>query len=186
MQVNEAKVIDSDHFLRQAVRSRLSVRNPRFVLSSFLGLALLLTLSFGCAPPSSQGNSGQDSSSSQDVPELTDEIIHERINDARVYEVLPENGTGEPIAWSFDGDEPKEIVVVERQVDATHATIVLDIKTQSSPRARNLRFLAGQIRTEWELQTGWALRRWEIVDTENISMKYKDVLKPAASQTADR
>jgi hypothetical protein len=44
---------------------------------------------------------------------------------------------------------------------------------------RNPRSLAGQIRTEWELKTGWALRKWEIVETENISMKYKNLLPPA-------
>ena len=90
---------------------------------------------------------------------------------------MPENGTGEPISWSFDEDEPKEIVVVEKQGKGAHVTIILDIKTQSSPRANNLRYLAGQIRTDWELQTGWVLRRWEIVNTENISMKYKDLPK---------
>jgi hypothetical protein len=68
--------------------------------------------------------------------------------------------------------------VVEKHVEGRHATIVLDIKTSSAPRARNQRYLAGQIRTEWELQTGWVLRRWEIVETENISMKYKDLPKP--------
>ena len=62
-------------------------------------------------------------------------------------------------------------------MDGTRATLVLDIKTGSAPRSRNKLSLSGQIRTEWELQTGWVLRRWEIVDTENISMKYKDLRK---------
>ena len=113
------------------------------------------------------------------LPELTKEIIDERINDAHVYEVKPESGTGDPIRWSFDRDEPKEIVVIDKQVDGSRATIILDIKTQSSPRARTQRHLAGQIRTDWELRTGWVLRRWEIVDTENISMKYRDLPKAA-------
>jgi hypothetical protein len=141
--------------------------------------SVLLAGSFGCGR-SSQG-SGQDSTASgQALPELTKEIINERINEARVYEVLPESGTGDKISWGFDEDEPKEIVVVEQQIDGPRATIVLDIKTQSSPRSTNPRYLGGQIRTEWELQTGWVLRRWEIVSTENISMKYRNLPKPPA------
>ena len=140
-------------------------------------MALLLLGSFGCAP-SSQSGQTPSGAASQDIPELTQETINERINDARVYEVMPESGTGEPIPWGFDEDEPKEISVVERQVDGDRAIIVLDIKTQSSPRSNNLRRLEGRIRTDWRLSTGWVLRRWEIVNTENISMKYKDLPKP--------
>ncbi len=157
-----------------------------FSLSSFLGLTLLLACSFGCAPSSSPGDgsqSGSASSASNDLPELTEEIIRERINDTRVREVPEENGTAEPISWSFDEDEPKEIRVVEKQTEGESATIVLDIKTGSAPNARNQRNLAGQIRTKWELQTGWVLRKWEIVETENISMKYKNLLKPPAQNS---
>jgi hypothetical protein len=154
-----------------------------YALPSFLGLALLLATSFGCGPSSSQGGSRPDSPAS--APELTKEIIDERINDARVYEVMPESGTGDPIAWSFDGDEPKEIVVVDQQINGGSATIILEIKTQSAPYAHNLRRLSGQIRTEWALETGWVLRRWEIVKTENISMKYKDLPK-SAPQNSNR
>jgi len=143
-------------------------------------LSLMLAWSSACAPPSQ--NSGQDPAVSQGPPELTKELIDERINDARVYDVMPESGTGEPIPWGFDEDEPKEIVVISQQIDGTQATIVLDIKTQSSPRAKNLRFLSGQIRTDWRLNTGWVLRKWEIVNVENISMKYKDVPKPPAPE----
>lgn len=145
-----------------------------FSISAFLGLALLLACSIGCGPPSSQDASG----SSGGIPEITDETIHERINDSWIREVPEESGTAEPISWNFDENEPKEITVLEKQVDGTRATIVLDIKTGTAPRARNQRYLAGQIRTEWELRTGWVLRRWEIVDTENISMKYKNLPKP--------
>jgi hypothetical protein len=134
-------------------------------------MAMLLG-SFGCGPPASQS---VDPSASGNIPEINDELIYERINDAWVADVPEENGTAAPISWNFDHDEPKEIVVVDKQVNGTRATIVLDIKTGSAPRARANRQLAGQIRTEWELQTGWVLRRWEIVRTENISLKYKDL-----------
>ena len=175
-------------FLPLIMRSIRHVRNvPRatVLLSSFLGLALLLACSFGCAPSSSQGDgkqSGSDSASN-DLPELTEEVIRERINDAGVWEVPEENGAAEPINWSFDEDEPKEIAVVEKQMDDARATIVLDIKTRSALYVRNPRSLAGQIRTEWELKTGWVLRRWEIVRTENISMKYKNLPKPPAQNS---
>jgi len=163
-------------------KSTFRIKNmPRasFFLLSIAVSALVLMSSSACAPSSQQGG-GADSagSASQAVPELTQEIIDERINDARVFDVLPDSGTGEPISWGFDEDEPKEITVVERRVEDSTATLVLDIKTQSAARSSTLRYLAGQIRTDWELRTGWVLRRWEIVNTENISMKYKNFPKP--------
>ena len=188
MQVTNAKDMGTDEFLPPPMRSIRHVRNvPRatFLLSSFLGLALLLACSSGCAPSSSQGDGKQSpsASGSNDLPELTEEMIHERINDAGVREVPEENGTAEPISWSFDEEEPKEITVVEKQMEGERATIVLDIKTRSASNVRNPRYLAGQIRTEWELKTGWVLRKWEIVKTENISMKYKNLPKPPAQNS---
>jgi hypothetical protein len=117
------------------------------------------------------------------LPELTEETIREQINETRVWEVPEENGAAEPITWNFDEDEPKEIAVVEKQVEAERAMIVLDIKTRSAPGWRNPRSLEGQIRTQWELRTGWVLRKWEIVKTENISMKYKNLPKPPAQNS---
>ena len=146
--------------------------NAKMQRARFLGLLLLLVFSVGCAPSSPQGDSTSASL------ELTDEMIHERITDAWVRDVPSEDGTGEPITWSFRRNEPKEITIVDKQLEAKRATIVLDIKTQTTPRSRPQRQLAGQIRTEWRLETGWVLRKWEIVETENISMKYKDTPKP--------
>lgn len=152
--------------------------------ATFIILMLLVVGSSACGPPSGT-TSGNDSTAtgSPDSLELTKEIIDERINGARVYDVMPENGTGNPIPWSFDEDEPKEIVVVDQKVDGTRATVVLDIKTQSSPRSSMMRQLSGQIRTDWQLRTGWVLRRWEIDSTENISMKYRDIPKATNSNT---
>ena len=146
-------------------------------LSAILASFVLLAGSLGCGSLPQGGGSGSAASSSQAVPELTKEIIEERINDAGISEVPPESGTGEPISWRFDDDEPKEIVVVDQQMDGSKATLILDIKTQSAPRSSNLRVLSGQIRTDWRLETGWVLRRWEIVETQNISMKYRDLPK---------
>src|SRR5688572_12187763 len=141
--------------------------NAQVQRARFLGLLVLLVFSFGCGPPAPQGDS---SPTSTDSLELTDEMIHERITHAWVRDVPSEDGTGEPITWSFRRHEPKEIKIVDTQVERTRATVVLDIKTQTTPRSRPQRQRAGQIRTEWELKTGWALRKWEIVDSENISM----------------
>jgi hypothetical protein len=182
MQAINAKNMRIDKYLMLMISSIRHFQNvPRatFLLSSFLGLSLLLACSFGCAP--SKQNSSD--SASNDRPELTEEIIRERINDAGVWEVPEENGAAEPISWRFDEDEPKEISIVEKQTDGARATIVLDIKTSSAPYARNQRYLAGQIRTMWELKTGWTLRKWEIVETENISMKYKNLPKPPAQNS---
>jgi len=173
-------------FLKPNFRSVRQDRNElraAFVLSALIGFALLLTSSLGCGPPSGDGKQTSSGSQSDNVPELTDEVIRERIHETWVREVPSENVNSAPISWGFSRDEPKEITVVEKNVNGAHATIVLDIKTGSSPRARNQRYLAGQIRTEWELRTGWVLRRWEIVDTENISMKYRDLPKPTAQNS---
>jgi hypothetical protein len=188
MQATNAKDMRTDELLPVTMKSIRHVRNaPRatFLISSFLGLAFLLACSFGCAPSSSQddGKQSPSASASNDLPELTEEMIHERINDADVREVPEENGTAEPISWSFDEEEPKEIAVVEKQMDGERGTIVLDIKTRSASNVRNPRYLAGQIRTEWELKTGWVLRKWEIVKTENISMKYRNLPKPPAQNS---
>ena len=158
---------------------RVNDVSQRWTLISGLLILLLLVCSIGCGPPSTQNGGQPDTASSGEIPELTDELIRRRIIGRRVYEVMPESGTGEPIPWSFDEDEPKEITIVDKQVNGDSATVVLDIKTQSNPRARNLRALAGQFRTDWRLETGWVLRRWEIVNTENISMKYRDLPKPS-------
>jgi hypothetical protein len=149
-------------------------------LTLILGLSLLLAFTIGCGgPPSSQDPGG----ASGEVIEITDQLINERINDARVFDVPPEAGeTGESISWGFDEDEPKEITVIEKNVEGTKATIVLDIKTRSSDRSRDPRQLTGRITTHWELRTGWVLRRWEIVYTENMSMTYKKLPKPSPSR----
>lgn len=177
--------------IRLEIYSGHQLRRIRRLLPVFLGVALLLAVSFGCGPPSSRGDGGQ-SSSSDGTPELTDDTIRERINDTGIWDVPEENGAGGPIPWNFDENEPKEIAVVDKHVDGSRATIVLDIKTRSAPRSRTQLYLAGQIRTEWKLETGWVLRRWQIVRTENISMKYKSLspppgqnsnTQPAASET---
>ena len=148
------------------------MRESKTLLAAFF----LLAFAFGCGPPSSPSSGGQ-----VEIPDLSDEVINERINYTWVGDVPEVNGATPPISWNFDEDEPKQITVVDKQVNGTRATVVLDIKTESSPRSRVKRELSGQIRTEWRLETGWVLRKWEVVKSENISMKYKDHLPPPGS-----
>jgi hypothetical protein len=155
------------------------------VSSLFATLLLSLALaSWGCGSSASTSDSGQAPPPSDGRPELSEETIIERINGVNVNEIPDEAGVGQPIHWRFFfREEPKEIVVIEKKIDGDRATVVLDIKTQTGPRAREPRQLAGQIRTEWELKTGWVLRRWEVVDAENISMKYKNLPKPVPTNS---
>ncbi len=178
MQVTNRVHIESSNEMRPAMR-----RSRSWILL----VALVLAASaLNCSSASqTSADSNSDSTSSNDPLEITDEIINDRINGARVRNIPEENGAGEPISWGFYGEEPKEITVVEKQIDGGSATVILDIRTTSNPKAKNRRYLSGRIRTEWELQTGWVLRRWEIVKAENISMKYRN-LTPLATPNAEQ
>ncbi len=170
--------------MRGRIRRVWNAARQAVILSSFLGLGLLLACSFGCAPSSqSDGKQNDSAPASNDIPEITEEMIRERINGTRVRKVPEENAAAEPIGWTFDEDEPKEIGIVEKQINGIRATVVLDIKTSSAKYSRDQRSLAGKIRIDWELQTGWMLRKWEIVNIENISMKYKNLPKPSAQNS---
>ena len=157
---------------------------PRTTVLLFLLLVTAQLLVCSCAPSSPDGEAPPNASG--EIPELTDDIIRERINMTWIGKVPAANGTDEPISWNFDQDEPKEIVVVEKQMNGDRATIVLDIKTTTRPRSREPKYLAGQIRTEWELRSGWVLRQWEIADTENISMTYTKLPKPPPADNSNR
>ncbi len=164
-------------------------RSNKFLRASFLGL-IGLFFSSGCAPTYSPQTGGDQQNSSAPasnvIPEITAETIRAEINDAYVREVPEENGANEPISWRFDEDEPKEFAVVEQQIEETRATIIINIETRSAPDSRTQRYLAGQIRTKWELQTGWMLRQWELVETENISLKYKNLSQPPPAPSSNR
>lgn len=185
MQAIKQKDMGEGELTMKSIRRVRNVPRRIFLLSAFLGLALLLACSSACAPDSSPGDGKQSSSaSSTDAPELTDEMIRQRINYRHIREIPEENRAAAPINWTFIENEPKEIRIVEKKIEGARATIVLDIKTLTASNAREPRQLAGQIRTEWLLRTGWVMRQWEIVETENISMKYKNLLKP--SQNSNR
>ena len=139
---------------------------------AFITACLFLANAFSCAPPAYVRENTE-------PLELTDEMINERINGAFVENVPDESGILPSISWRFFASEPKEIVIVEKKVDGSAAEVILDLKTHSSPRSREQRSLSGRIRTVWTIERGIALRKWRIVQTENISLRYKDVPKPA-------
>jgi hypothetical protein len=101
MRETNEKVLRFLEILPRAVRSFRLAGQSAFLLSSLLGLALLLTSTFGCGSSTSQGEGGQNSTVSNDVPELTEEMIRERINYAYVRKVPEDEGNGEPISWTF-------------------------------------------------------------------------------------
>ena len=108
-------------------------------------------------------------------PEITLESIREDLNGKRV-EVPAEGGASEPSSWRFFPNEPKEIEILEKQLEGDKATFVIDLRTRTSPRAEQqgiTKRLAGRLRLHYELQSGFVLRKWEIVRIENISFAYR-------------
>jgi hypothetical protein len=108
-------------------------------------------------------------------PEITVEKIREDINGQRVS-VPAESGASEPSSWRFYPNEPKEIEILEKQLAGDKATLVIDLRTRTSPRAEQqgiTKKLAGRLRLHYELQSYVVLRKWEIVRIENISFAYQ-------------
>ena len=108
-------------------------------------------------------------------PEITVEKIREDIN-GRQVSVPAEGDASEPSSWRFYPNEPKEIEIVEKQLAGDKATLVIDMRTRTSPRSEQqgvTKKLAGRLRLHYELQSGLALRKWEIVGIENISFAYQ-------------
>lgn len=140
-------------------------------------ISLLLWLSFGASAcvdnsPGSSSTGPQRSTGADDRPELTDEKIGETLVGEFLAGVPSEDGTARPMNWRFDENEPKELKVLEKQLQGDRATIVIDMKTRPF-RDKYQLHLAGQLRLHYELQTGWVTRKWEVVRIENISMKYR-------------
>ncbi len=109
-------------------------------------------------------------------PEITLENIYEDIN-GKWVEVPAEGGASETSTWQFDRSEPKEIEVLEKQLAGNKATFVIDMRTRTAPRIEQqggrTKKLAGRLRLHYELQSGFVLRKWEIVRIENISFAYQ-------------
>lgn len=109
------------------------------------------------------------------LPEITLENIPEHLNGQRVS-VPAEVGSSEPTSWRFFLNEPKEIEILEKQLAGDKATLVIDLRTRTSPRAEQqgiTKRLAGRLRLHYELKSYFVVRKWEIVRIENISFKYQ-------------
>jgi hypothetical protein len=110
-------------------------------------------------------------------PEITVENIREDLDGQRVA-VPAEDGAPEPSSWRFFPSEPKEIEILEKEMAGDRATIVIDLRTRTSPRAEQqgiTKKLAGRLRLYYELHSYVAVRRWEIVRIENLSFAYEKV-----------
>jgi hypothetical protein len=109
------------------------------------------------------------------LPEITLENIREDINDKHVS-MPPEQGASEPSYWRFYRNEPKEIEIVEKQFAGNQATFVIDMRTRTSPRSEQqgiTKKLAGRLRLHYELKSYVVVRKWEIVQIDNISFVYQ-------------
>jgi hypothetical protein len=155
-------------------------------LPAVLLLLSVLIYTVACAPaPRTDANRQASTEASDGRPEITEEKIRENIIGRTVENVLEENNASRPIAWSFEPDEPKEFTVLEKQMNGDRATIVIDMKTRSAPGASNPRQLSGKLKLQYILQTELVLRKWRIVEVENISMKYRNEPKKEAEKETE-
>jgi hypothetical protein len=118
-------------------------------------------------------------------PALDGERIRESLYHVWLEEVPEETGAAKPISWHFLPSEPTELAVVEQQMDGDQGTVVVDVTTRSSPRAKSPKALAGRLRLHYRLETELFLRKWRVVDVENISMKYRDETAPDTQPAPD-
>lgn len=109
------------------------------------------------------------------LPEITLENIREDINGQRVN-VPPEDGALKSSSWRFFPAEPKEIEILEQQIAGHKASFVINLQTRTSPRSEQqgtTKKLAGKLRLNYELNSYFVVRKWEIVRIENVSFKYQ-------------
>ena len=141
----------------------------RFVNHRELSLLLLLLLS-ALAGACKTGPPPEDRR-----PDITVETILEDLNRQRVH-VPAEDGTSQPTIWRFFPNEPKEVVILEKQLAGDKAILVIDLRTGTSPSAEQQgikKKLAGKLRLHYQLQSYYVVRKWEIVGMENISFAYQ-------------
>jgi hypothetical protein len=139
-----------------------------------LTVALLSFALAACAACGGGGTAGGPrlSATPEQRPELDLEAVREAVNGAWVEGVPAADGQGKPENWGFAHNEPKEIEIVEQKVEGDTATVVVNMKTRSAPRARRQMSLEGQLRLHLRLETELFFRRWDVEDVENISFKY--------------
>jgi hypothetical protein len=134
-------------------------------------LPLLLLLSLSALAGACEGGPPPEDR----LPEITVESIRENLNGQRV-EVPAGGDAAAPSSWRFYPNEPKEIEIIEQQLAGDKATVVIELRTRTSPRSEQQgvkKRLAGRLRLYYELHTGLVLRQWEIVRIDNISFVYQ-------------
>jgi hypothetical protein len=149
--------------------------STRHALRAALLFAALAAAS-ACGPSSPPPKPSPDT-----LPELGDENIRETLLDSVVEEVPEENGAAKPIRWRFLEDEPREVTVVDKQMDGEKATVIVDVMTRTGSRSRSPKVLSGRLRLHYELKRVVFLRKWRIVDVDNLSMTYREEPKPDAA-----
>jgi hypothetical protein len=134
-----------------------------------LSLLLLVSLS------ASAGACGGGQPVEEQRPEITTEKIREDLNDERV-EVPADDVTSESSIWRFFPAEPKEVEIVEKHLAGDQATLVVNVRTRTSPRSEQQgyrKILAGRLRLYYELRSYVVVRKWEIVRIENLTFAYQ-------------
>lgn len=152
--------------------TRVPIQNLFDLLVSRRAFSLLLLLLLSALAGACEGGPPPE----DQRPEITLENIREDINGERVR-MPAEGGASEPSSWRFAHSEPKEIEILEKQLAGDQATFVIDLRTRTSPRSEQQGYtkkLAGKLRLHYELQSGWALRKWEIVRVENLTFAYQN------------
>ena len=151
-----------------------------------LAVACALLALAACAACGGQNSAGGPllSATPEQRPDLDLNTVRKAINGAWVEGVPAADGQGRPENWGFGHDEPKEIQIVEQKVEGDKATVVVDMKTRSTPRARRQMSLEGRLRLHMRLETEVFLREWDVEEVENISFKYTK-LDPSPSANPD-
>jgi hypothetical protein len=160
-------------------------RPRRLARSSALVLAALLAFcAAGCGGGNPSSAGVMPTATPEKRPDLTLNTIREVINHAWVDDVPAADGKGKPEDWAFESNEPKEIEIVEQKQEGDTATVLINIKTRSHPRARRQMSLEGQLRLQLKLESEFIFQEWRVRDVENISFKYTN-LNPTPPPSPD-
>jgi len=69
--------------------------------------------------------------------------------------------------WKFEKDNPRQITIVQSNYSGDTATIVVNMKTGTGPKAIFQRKMAGKLRLHYE----WVGGVWTLVRVENLDFK---------------
>lgn len=79
------------------------------------------------------------------------------------------SSASEQLDWTFAADEPKRVDVIEQQMSATTAALVVHMFTSGAPGSDDEDVqLAGRLKLNYE----WDGRRWMLRRIDNLSFRY--------------